>query len=106
MLSFISSYLGSHPQAATQPQLAQSALPLEGSGSLAGPSSGALALRTDARLWEVQWEELTIQSLIGHGSFGSVYLAEWHRTSVAVKVLIGKGEHVVQAGQSAINEVH
>jgi len=57
--------------------------------------SGALELRTDARMWEVQWQELTILRLIGRGSFGFVYLAEWNYTQVAVKVLVSKGESVL-----------
>lgn len=57
-----------------------------------GGGSGPLELRTDARAWEVQWEELTILRRIGRGSYGSVYLAEWHQTRVAVKVLVSQGE--------------
>ncbi len=60
--------------------------------SPSGSGSGGLELRTDARLWEVQWEELDIMRRVGRGSFGSVYLAEWSHTRVAVKVLISKGE--------------
>jgi predicted Ser/Thr protein kinase len=36
--------------------------------------------------WEVQWEELELERLIGGGSFGRVYLARWKETEVAVKV--------------------
>ncbi|KAI7836883.1 hypothetical protein COHA_009215 [Chlorella ohadii] len=59
-------------------------------GTNAASSSRGIELHTDARLWEVQWPELTILRLIGHGSFGSVYLAEWNQILVAVKVLVGK----------------
>lgn len=85
MLTHVSSYLASQ-----QPPVATASGPSSGGGS------GGLELRTDARLWEVQWEELTIQRCIGRGSFGSVYLAEWNQVPVAVKVLIGKGELLVQ----------
>ena len=88
VLSFVSSYLGSRPQSSAHSQPAAAA-----PGDMGGSSgSGPTELRTDARLWEVQWPELAILRLIGHGSFGSVYLAEWSRTRVAVKVLVGKGE--------------
>ena len=85
LLAFVNSYVGSQPAAALHQQ--QAALTPGSSGG-----SGALELRTDARVWEVQWPELTILRAVGHGSFGSVYLAEWNQVPVAVKVLIGKGE--------------
>lgn len=97
VLSFVSSYLSTHSQSATQQQL----LRLEPSGALGGSSSGPIELRTHARLWEVQWQELTILRLIGHGSYGSVYLAEWSQTQVAVKVLVGKGEHSAKGSVGA-----
>lgn len=89
MLLFISSYLDTHPHSAAQHQQAG---PLPSGGSANG-GSGTIELRTDARVWEVQWPELTIVRLIGQGSYGSVYLAEWNQTQVAVKVLVGKGAH-------------
>lgn len=49
-------------------------------------------LRSDARLWQVAWSELNMLRRVGRGSFGSVYLAEWSHTRVAVKVLVTKGE--------------
>lgn len=86
VLSFVSSYMSTRSLSAAQ----RPAPPLALSGS---SGSGPIELRTKARLWEVQWDELTIVRLIGHGSFGSVYLAEWNQTQVAAKVLVGKGEH-------------
>ena len=86
MLSFVASYLGTHPHTASQPvpQLAhQSSV---GTGSSGGGGGGGL------QMWEVQWSELTVLRLVGHGSFGSVYLAEWNQIPVAVKVLVGKGK--------------
>ena len=90
MLSFISSYLTTHPRSMTSSQPAA----LASGGTSRSSGSGAIELRTDARLWEVQWPELTILRLLGRGSFGAVYLAEWNRTRVAVKVLISKGERL------------
>lgn len=88
VLSYISSFLATHPHSAASASSLASAAPSMAGGS----SSGAIELRSDARMWEVQWAELTILRLIGHGSYGAVYLAEWNQTSVAVKVLVGKGK--------------
>ena len=87
MLSFISSYLNTHPHSA----LHSGSAALASGGTSQSSGSGAIELRTDARLWEVQWPELTILRLVGRGSFGAVYLADWNRTRVAVKVLVSKG---------------
>lgn len=86
VLAFVTSHVASQPPSAQR----QPSDPVI-SGSSGGGSSG-LELRTDARLWEVQWAELTILRLLGRGSFGSVYLGEWNQVAVAVKVLICKGE--------------
>lgn len=88
MLSFISSQLASRPPLAPTSQPA-----LLAPGNTSGNGGNVAAeLRTHLRLWEVQWEALAILRLLGRGSFGSVYLGEWQRTLVAVKVLISKGE--------------
>jgi serine/threonine protein kinase len=50
----------------------------------------------------VQWPELTLLYLLGHGSFGFVYLAEWNQTRVAVKVLISKDD--ISRGQLELPE--
>lgn len=94
LISFITSYLGTHPEQTSKPPSAAAAT-IDGtsrSGSTGG--SGIAELHTDARLWEVQWSELTVLQRIGRGSFGSVYLAEWSHTQVAVKVLVSKSELV------------
>ena len=89
LLSFISSHLGTHSRTSSHQQLA----PINSGGSgRSGTSSGRLELGTNARLWEAQWPELALQHLLGRGSFGSVYLAEWNQISVAVKVLVSRGE--------------
>ena len=92
MLSFISSYLDSHPRSAAQ----HSSAPSQPEAALApsGNNSGGSAETRGSGpldLWEVQWPELTILRLVGHGSFGAVYLAEWKQIQVAVKVLVAKG---------------
>ncbi|KAI7842018.1 hypothetical protein COHA_004219 [Chlorella ohadii] len=86
VLAFVTSHVASQPPSAQR----QPSDPVI-SGSSGGGSSG-LELRTDARLWEVQWAELTILRLLGRGSFGSVYLGEWNQVAVAVKVLICKDD--------------
>ena len=92
MLSFITTYLASRSQPEYQLQQQPAWLAPWFSAGSGGGSSGGLALRTSARLWEVQWPELTVLRRIGRGSFGSVYLAEWQRTAVALKVLVRQGE--------------
>lgn len=103
MLSFVSSYLGSRPHSTTGSLPAHAATGSSGSAGASG--SGPVELRSEAQLWEVQWPELVILRLVGHGSFGSVYLVEWNRIHVAVKVLVSKGgrEPVFGAGQSFTN---
>ena len=94
MLSLIASYLTTHPQAAARSACSEPAM-LTPDAQRGSGGSGALELRTDARMWEVQWQELNILRLTGRGSFGFVYLAEWNYTQVAVKVLVSKGESVL-----------
>jgi serine/threonine protein kinase len=55
-------------------------------------------LRADVQQWEVQWGELQVDRPIGQGSFGWVYLAQWHQTSVACKILTKQGEVPAAAG--------
>lgn len=85
MLSYISSHLASRPAAALAPGDTRSS----GGG-------GAPALRTDMRLWEVQWEDVTPLRAIGRGSFGRVYPALWNETQVACKVLISEDAALAQ----------
>lgn len=92
LLSSISSYLNTDSRASSQQQLAALNSGASGASGRSRASSGRLELGTAARLWEAQWPELTIQHLLGRGSFGSVYLAEWNQIPVAVKVLISRGE--------------
>ncbi|KAL4430024.1 hypothetical protein ABPG77_004394 [Micractinium sp. CCAP 211/92] len=47
--------------------------------------------------WEVSYDQLVMTELIGEGSFGRVYMADFHSTTVAVKVLIDK-EAMAHAG--------
>ena len=42
----------------------------------------------DIRPWQLPFDDLSIIKVIGEGSFGRVYLAVWHETNVAVKVLL------------------
>ncbi|KAI7844168.1 hypothetical protein COHA_002303 [Chlorella ohadii] len=91
VLSLIASYLTTHPQAAARSACSEPAM-LTPDAQRGSGGSGALELRTDARMWEVQWQELNILRLIGRGSFGFVYLAEWNYTQVAVKVLVSKDD--------------
>ena len=93
VLSFVTSYLGTRASTASRPEGQEPlAIASGGTGTSSTGGSGAIELRTDARLWEVQWPELTLLRLLGRGSFGSVYLAEWNQIPVAVKVLVSQGE--------------
>jgi len=90
MLSYISTYLASHPRTtATTAQSYATSNTASGSNNTA-PSSRALS--AEARMWQVDWSELHVERAIGRGSFGCVYLARWNETRVAVKVLLNKGE--------------
>lgn len=48
-----------------------------GSGLSGRPSSGV-----DMQPWELAWQDLTILKPVGEGSFGRVFEAIWHETSV------------------------
>lgn len=103
VLLYISSYLASHPPSrpvplATDPHLGSSSGSSIGNSSGRANSSGsgsALPLSPEMHMWQLQWEELEIERPIGHRSFGAVYRARWQETTVAVKVLIDKGAHLL-----------
>ena len=93
MLSFISSYLDSQPHFAAQrsSDTSQPGAALASGGNASSDGTADTRGSGPLDLWEVQWPELTILRLVGHGSFGAVYLAEWKQIQVAVKVLVAKG---------------
>lgn len=102
MLSFIASYLGTFPQLTAHHQPAG---PVGTVGPNETSSGNPAQLRSDARLWQVAWSELTMLRRVGRGSFGSVYLAEWSHTRVAVKVLVSQGEGDWRGGRAG-GEAH
>ncbi|KAL4422525.1 hypothetical protein ABPG75_008722 [Micractinium tetrahymenae] len=60
-----------------------------------GSSFGKVArsgLSADVQQWEVRWEDLRLDRLIGKGSFGRVYLAYLHESPVAAKLLMNADE--------------
>ncbi|KAI3432561.1 hypothetical protein D9Q98_004110 [Chlorella vulgaris] len=109
LLSYIASYMASRP---AQPSSNSGGLPspavatrnwpaddapprgLDSGGSAvtALSATSSSALRADVQQWAVQWSDLQIDRPIGRGSFGWVYLAQWHQTAVAVKVLVNPAE--------------
>ena len=41
--------------------------------------------------WEVRWEDIQLERLLGRGSYGRVYYGRWAETPCAVKVLLTTG---------------
>ncbi|KAI3436086.1 hypothetical protein D9Q98_002144 [Chlorella vulgaris] len=109
LLSYIASFMASRP---TQPGSNTGVLPSPavatrnwpaddapprgldsgGSAATALSATSSSALHADVQQWAVQWTDLQIDHPIGRGSFGWVYLAQWHQTAVAVKVLVNPAE--------------
>ncbi|KAL4443368.1 hypothetical protein ABPG75_011105 [Micractinium tetrahymenae] len=56
------------------------------------PRSSNTAGRVDAEAWEIQFQDITFERVIGTGSFGKVFLATWHSTPVACKLLLPGSE--------------
>lgn len=100
LLSYISSYVASHPTTQTggphPPAFgSREAAPISPAPSAAvhsggsnpsqgGGSDSSGLFHTE---WEVQWGDLTIEGLIGRGSFGQVYLAQWQMTKASAAAL-------------------
>ncbi|KAL4855455.1 Serine/threonine-protein kinase EDR1 [Chlorella vulgaris] len=57
-----------------------------GATSLGRSDNSARALPTSS--WDLDFKDITVQHVIGAGSFGRVYLASWHKCLVACKMLI------------------
>ncbi|KAL4450218.1 hypothetical protein ABPG77_010887 [Micractinium sp. CCAP 211/92] len=98
MLSYISSYLASCPGTNASSR-----------STPGGGCSGSQALSPEAELWQVAWSELQVERVIGHGSFGRVYLAHWQETPCAVKVLLNKDaahqQHGLELPSSTMREL-
>ncbi|KAL4421962.1 hypothetical protein ABPG77_007904, partial [Micractinium sp. CCAP 211/92] len=63
-------------------------------------SAGSISI--DIRPWQIEFEDLQLQKkTIGEGSFGKVYVAKWHETLVAVKVLLDLEEAAQQRSAEA-----
>ncbi|KAL6785226.1 hypothetical protein ACKKBG_A02970 [Auxenochlorella protothecoides x Auxenochlorella symbiontica] len=65
----------------------------------AGAAPGTPAM--DFNMWMLSWGDLDIQKQVGEGSFGRVYLAKWHETLVAVKVLMATGVDIDDVDEAA-----
>ncbi|PRW39272.1 Serine threonine- kinase CTR1 [Chlorella sorokiniana] len=92
----------SHAVEGSLPRSTAQAAALAPGGGRGSGGSGLLDLQADPSLWDVQWPELTIVRRVGRGSFGSVYLAEWKRIPVAVKLLVS--QEAIQRGQLELPE--
>lgn len=71
---------------ASSPGLASSA-----SAASHASAGSASTLSPEVQQWELQYEDLQFESVIGKGSYGTVYRAIWHELPVAVKVLLSAG---------------
>ncbi|KAL4857927.1 Serine/threonine-protein kinase CTR1 [Chlorella vulgaris] len=100
LLSYIASVMASRPvQPGSSGQLplpasgpASATSNLSGMSAVTAPGTPNSPLHADVQQWAVQWNDLDIKRPIGRGSFGWVYLAHWHQTPVAVKVLVNPAE--------------
>jgi serine/threonine protein kinase len=54
-------------------------------------SHSLAALPADVQQFTINFDDLVIDKQVGEGSFGRVYVATWHETRVAVKILILSG---------------
>jgi hypothetical protein len=50
--------------------------------------SGRHLMGSGSAMWAIDFRELKLLHVVGAGSFGRVYAAEWHSTSVACKMLL------------------
>lgn len=86
---FLSSLTASkNPAVRSDPLLNWVAASLQSTGPssiITFPTGGGLV---DVRPWQFSFAELEIEKPIGSGSYGKVYLATWHETKVAVKILL------------------
>ena len=72
---------------AQQAQGERSALPTQPTAAVSSTVTAAQSLQS----WEVAWDDLLLQRVIGSGAFGTVYLAQFLSTPVAAKVLVDQG---------------
>ena len=99
VLTYISTHLGALKRQATQRHRSAGSLGAgggagTGSGSSApttSPGSATSALPPEVQQWEVAYSDIHFKTVIGRGSFGRVYLAQWRQTPVAVKILLSAG---------------
>ncbi|KAI9122231.1 hypothetical protein K1719_006920 [Acacia pycnantha] len=63
----------------------------EGSQLVASKISRELGL--DVEHFDIPWSDLVLKERIGSGSFGTVHLAEWNGSDVAVKILMEQDFH-------------
>jgi hypothetical protein len=53
-------------------------------------------LKSQTKSWEIQWDELTFDSVIGAGNFGEVHRGLWRGSAVAIKALPGNQDKNLQ----------
>lgn len=85
MLSIIASHLSARQRGEQQP--------LQPGPDGGDSAVGATQLGSAVQGWEVAWEDINVEQLVGRGAFGMVYMGRWNELPVAVKVLVVIGEH-------------
>ncbi|KAK9168421.1 hypothetical protein Syun_000561 [Stephania yunnanensis] len=64
-------------------------------GAQLATSRARIEVNLDVEDFDIPWNDLVLKSNIGSGSFGTVHLADWHGSDVAVKILMEQDIHPI-----------
>ncbi|KAK9123972.1 hypothetical protein Sjap_013574 [Stephania japonica] len=62
-------------------------------GAQLATSRASVEVHLDVEDFDIPWNDLVLKCNIGSGSFGTVHLADWHGSDVAVKILMEQDIH-------------